>query len=723
MPTNTPLEIARDFLFHTNRSVFLTGKAGTGKTTFLNQLKHTLPKRMVVVAPTGIAAINAGGVTAHSFFQLPLAPFVPGMLMQGSNVFKFTRAKIKLIKSLDLLVIDEVSMLRADQLDAIDAILRRFRDRRKPFGGVQLLLIGDIQQLSPVIKDDEWQILKPHYDTIYFFSSHALQEVGLVKIELTRIYRQKDEKFISLLNKVRNNELDKAGFDAINSRYLPAFVPPKDEGYITLTTHNSNAQLINLQHLDDLPGETKVFKAEIKGDFPPYSYPTEEKLELKVGAQVMFVKNDPSREKRYYNGKIGTITAMTGDRIKVKCPGEYIEIDVEKETWENIKYTLNEETKLVEEKIEGTFKQIPLRLAWAITIHKSQGLTFDKAIIDAGSSFAAGQVYVALSRLRSLDGLVLHSRIPPHSIRTDRQVVDFSNRAPAEEEVSALLEVSQRNYLGHILLSGFKWDRLVENSQRALTDLEGRNIADQTSAYQFLQALALACRAQQEVADKFRNQLIGLLGGEGEIDYMRIHERTQKAVAWFLPRIDEELIASLEAHIHAWAIKKRTKKYVDDLNALYVDFKRKREQVSQCLVIAEALAKGDALQEVMSKAQQMNSISIEPKDLPGKATGKTKPVKGETKRLSFELFQAGKSIDDIARERNLTYSTVLGHLIEFIGRGVQASQLMDADKLTRIGEVIQQNPGKPSSVLKAMLGPEVDYSEIRIAQAFITNGN
>jgi len=542
MPTNTPLEIARDFLFHTNRSVFLTGKAGTGKTTFLNQLKHTLPKRMVVVAPTGIAAINAGGVTAHSFFQLPLAPFVPGMLMQGSNVFKFTRAKIKLIKSLDLLVIDEVSMLRADQLDAIDAILRRFRDRRKPFGGVQLLLIGDIQQLSPVIKDDEWQILKPHYDTIYFFSSHALQEVGLVKIELTRIYRQKDEKFISLLNKVRNNELDKAGFDAINSRYLPAFVPPKDEGYITLTTHNSNAQLINLQHLDDLPGETKVFKAEIKGDFPPYSYPTEEKLELKVGAQVMFVKNDPSREKRYYNGKIGTITAMTGDRIKVKCPGEYIEIDVEKETWENIKYTLNEETKLVEEKIEGTFKQIPLRLAWAITIHKSQGLTFEKAIIDARFSFAHGQVYVALSRCKSLEGMVLRTPIFADSIIQDTQVISFSREVSEQPPSPEDLENARKAYQREMIIELFDWTDSYR-VMRSLTRLVNESCA---SPDLFNTASQLFENELVGTAAKFRNQLHTLLATESG-DSETVQERIRKGSAYFAEKIGNDILPPIRA--------------------------------------------------------------------------------------------------------------------------------------------------------------------------------
>ena len=729
---------AVSFVNHTNRNIFLTGKAGTGKTTFLKYIRQHSYKKLAVAAPTGVAAMNAGGTTLHALFWLPFGMYIEDYELawneDDSHIYnrqrlfgkvKLTRQRRALLREIDLLVIDEVSMLRADTLDAIDAILKSVRRDARPFGGLQVLFVGDMYQLPPVVKEHEREVMARYYPSPFFFDARVLREHPPVILELKKIYRQNEQTFVNILNNIRNNCCTAGQLDLLNTYYQPEFVPPKHEPYVTLTTHNHRADAINRRELEALPGDRVMLEAKISKDFPEVLYPVDMQLTLKVGAQVMFIRNDSGDERRYYNGKIGYVKHIdaSGDRLLVDFNDGSAAVEVKREQWENIRYQYDKMQDRIEEEVLGTFAQFPLRLAWAITIHKSQGLTFDKAIIDAGSSFAAGQVYVALSRLRSLDGLVLHSRIPPHSIRTDRQVVDFSNRAPAEEEVSALLEVSQRNYLGHILLSGFKWDRLVENCQRALTDLEGRNIADQTSAYQFLQTLALACRAQQEVADKFRNQLIGLLGGEGEIDYMRIHERTQKAVAWFLPRIDEELIASLEAHIHAWAIKKRTKKYVDDLNALYVDFKRKREQVSQCLVIAEALAKGDALQEVMSKAQQMNSISIEPKDLPGKATGKTKPVKGETKRLSFELFQAGKSIDDIAGERNLTYNTVLGHLIEFIGRGVQASQLMDADKLTRIGEVIQQNPGKPSSVLKAMLGPEVDYSEIRIAQAFITNGN
>ncbi|RQP08533.1 MAG: hypothetical protein EAS52_24975, partial [Parapedobacter sp.] len=334
-------------------------------------------------------------------------------------------------------------------------------------------------------------------------------------------------------------------------------------------------------------------------------------------------------------------------------------------------------------------------------------------------SFAAGQVYVALSRLRKLDGLVLYSRIPPHSIRTDRQVADFSKATPAEDDMPKILEASQRSYLGHILLHSFKWDRLVEASQTALTDLESRNIADQTAAYQFLQAVSIACRAQREVADKFRNQLNGLLNKDGESDYSMIYERTEKAVAWFLPRIEAELIAALDAHITAWAIKKRTKKYVEELKGLYVDFKRKKEQLTQCLIIAEALAKGDALPEVMSKAERLTSIEIKPEELPGN-TSKPKAAKGETKRISFDLFQSGKTVDDIAAERSLTRNTILGHLIDFVGRGVEAHQLMDAGKLETVRKVLQQHPGKPSSVIKAMLGNDVEYIEIRIAQASLT---
>ena len=446
---NPQLNLAYDFVQYTNKNIFLTGKAGTGKTTFLQRIKQNSMKRMVVVAPTGVAAINAGGVTIHSFFQLPFGPFISpkynnkSIESPGSRDFnqKISREKIDIIKSLDLLVIDEISMVRADLLDGIDDVLRRFRYRHLPFGGVQLLMIGDIQQLAPVIKPDEWDILRGVYDTIYFFSSKALRETPYVSIELKHIFRQSDKHFVEILNKVRENKIDETTLFELNKRFIPAVANDAPEGYITLTTHNYQAQGINDSKLQKIDNASFEFVAEIQGEFPEYMYPTEHNLVLKEGAQVMFVKNDISRDKLYYNGKIGIIESIEDDNILVKCEGDLVPIPVSKGEWENSKYTINKETKEIEESIVGMFKQFPLKLAWAITIHKSQGLTFEKAIIDANASFAHGQVYVALSRCKTLEGLVLRSRISQSSIKCDSTVTDFSkgveNNPPDE---SALLK-------------------------------------------------------------------------------------------------------------------------------------------------------------------------------------------------------------------------------------------------------------------------------------------
>ena len=386
MEGNNALNTAWEFVEKTGKSVFLTGKAGTGKTTFLRKVVEESRKRVVVVAPTGIAAINAGGVTIHSFFQLPLHPFIPGAKIESK--FAFSKEKRSIIKTMDLLIIDEISMVRSDLLEAVDSVLRRFRNRFKPFGGVQLLMIGDLQQLTPVITDEEFQLLAPYYSSPYFFGSRALSQIDYVTIELKEVYRQQDEAFISILNSVRCGRPSPDVIRALNQRYDPNFIPSSDEGYIRLTTHNNIANSYNEQQLDMIDEPIHCFDAVIDGNFPEYSYPTEARLELKVGAQVMFVKNDPSAERRYFNGKIGVVTDFYEEYILVQCPGDDEKIAVEPLEWENCRYVINEQTQEMETEVVGIFKQYPLRLAWAITIHKSQGLTFDKAIIDAASSFA-----------------------------------------------------------------------------------------------------------------------------------------------------------------------------------------------------------------------------------------------------------------------------------------------------------------------------------------------
>jgi len=448
MKENKELELAWEFVNNTNRSIFLTGKAGTGKTTFLHKLKTVSLKRLVVVAPTGVAAINAKGVTIHSFFQMPFGPILPNTDLNTSKGFnrKFSKTKINIIKSMDLLVIDEISMVRADLLDGIDKTLRRFKNRNKVFGGIQVLMIGDLQQLSPVIKENEWQLLKPYYKNGFFFSSHAYLECDAITIELKHIYRQDNPTFIKILNEIRNNFLSETSAIELNKRYIPDFKPAVDDGYIALTTHNNKAEATNQDELAKLKTKTISYKAKVEGKFPEHAYPNGEKIELKVGAQVMFVKNDSSIEKRYFNGKIGTIISLKKDEVLVQCPDDDFNITTTVEVWENINYTVDAETNAISEQKIGSFTQMPLRLAWSITIHKSQGLTFEKAIIDAQGAFAHGQTYVALSRCKSLDGLVLKSKISSNQIISDANVITFNKNAEENEPDKTTLQHSQKNF-------------------------------------------------------------------------------------------------------------------------------------------------------------------------------------------------------------------------------------------------------------------------------------
>lgn len=441
---NRELELARQIIETTGTNLFLTGRAGTGKTTFLRQLADNCSKRMVVLAPTGIAAINASGMTIHSFFQLPFAPYIPGSAFRSDARYKFnfTRNKLKIIRSLDLLVIDEISMVRADLLDAVDDALRRARKSLRPFGGVQLLLIGDIHQLPPVTKEADWELLRDHYASPYFFSSNALSMTPYCCIELQHIYRQQDDGFIEILNSVRDNRCTPAILERLNSRYIPGFDPDDSEGYIRLFTHNRQAAALNALKLDRIDRKEHVFTSETEGDFPENSWPADHELRLKEGAQVMFIKNDPEPSKAYVNGTIATVISLSDSVIKARITSSGETVEVQKAEWTNARYVLNSTTGEIEEQIIGTFRQYPLRLAWGITIHKSQGLTFDKAIISAGAAFSHGQTYVALSRCRTLEGLVLSEPIPPSAIISDVTVDAFNRNlresSPDENAVSAM---------------------------------------------------------------------------------------------------------------------------------------------------------------------------------------------------------------------------------------------------------------------------------------------
>lgn len=444
---NEELERAYKIIEYTGTNLFLTGKAGTGKTTFLKNLKKKSPKRMVVTAPTGIAAINAGGVTIHSFFQLPFAPYIPGTKFNFSHSrFRFGKEKRNIIRTMDLLIIDEISMVRADLLDSIDSVLRRYRNDSLPFGGVQLLMIGDLQQLAPVVKDEERQMLSKYYETAFFFSSHALKKTNYATIELKQVYRQTDPVFLSLLNKVRENQTDEQTLSALNKRYIPDFNPSKEQGYIRLVTHNAQALQINELEMSKLEGPMYEFNATITGNYPEYSYPTEKTLLLKKGAQIMFVKNDPSFDKLYYNGMIGEITEIDELGFFVRPQGSDQEIEVNPEEWENTKYELDEESKEITEKVEGVFKQYPVKMAWAITIHKSQGLTFEHAIIDAHASFAHGQAYVALSRCKTLEGMVLSTKFSQKAIINNESVNAYTNELEKRVPDDKSLEQMNRKY-------------------------------------------------------------------------------------------------------------------------------------------------------------------------------------------------------------------------------------------------------------------------------------
>lgn len=552
---NDQLKLAQEFVQFTNKNIFLTGKAGTGKTTFLRNLKHSTPKRMVVVAPTGVAAINAGGVTIHSFFQLPFSPFIPGFnhspgtLADNENeksrfAHKLNRNKIKLIRSLDLLVIDEISMVRSDLLDAIDDVLMRYRHTDKPFGGVQLLMIGDLHQLAPVVKEDEWNMLREYYQSAYFFSSNALQKTDFTTIELKHIYRQEDEKFIGLLGEIRENRLSPESAELLNSRYIPGFKPDENDGYITLTTHNNSAARINESKLAELKTKVRRFKAVVKNDFPEYMYPTESELELKAGAQVMFIKNDSSFDKLFYNGKIGKITRFEDDIIFVECEGDFREIEVKPELWENVKYALNEETKEIEEEVAGSFEQYPLKLAWAITVHKSQGLTFEKAVIDVNAAFAFGQVYVALSRCKTLEGLVLISRINSNGIKTDSTVREFNQNADANRPDEDKLKESMIKYQKELILDQFDFSS-VKKLFYSVRKTYNENSAkfDSGFAVFFDEINRRAVSEIFEINDKFILQLNYLLRQNILLnENVQLADRIKKASAYYLEKLDSVFI-------------------------------------------------------------------------------------------------------------------------------------------------------------------------------------
>src|SRR5574344_491454 len=540
MQTNKQIELADQYINNTNVSLFLTGKAGTGKTTFLHHIVKTVNKRCVVLAPTGVAAVNAGGVTIHSFFQLPLCPYLPDVpelvteYQLPEQQRKLRKEKMSIIKTLDLLIIDEISMVRADLLDAVDNTLQRYRRNSKPFGGVQLLMIGDVQQLSPVVKDDEKEYLSRVYSSPFFFHSKVLQRLHYITIELTTIYRQQNKDFVELLNHIRDGVFDLATLQALNQRCDPTFNPKDEEHYIRLTTHNRQANIINAQKMDALQTELYTFEADIEGNFPESSAATDVHLQLKVGEQVMFVRNDSSPEHKYYNGKIATIEAIDEDDGIVVVDEEGNHIDVGRERWESVKYEIDPTSNQIKQNVEGSFIQYPLKAAWAMTIHKAQGLTFDRVIIDVGEAFTYGQVYVALSRCRTLEGLILSSPITPDCAFDSADIAKFNSTFSDPKQIEIGLENHKKQYYYDVLFELFdfsaiqhsaeKINRIYQDHLRTLYPSQAQKISN------------ICCQSLTDllsVAEKFHNQLGRIMRESGDVEDALLKERVQKALEYF----------------------------------------------------------------------------------------------------------------------------------------------------------------------------------------------
>lgn len=702
---NKELRNAWEFAEHTGISIFLTGKAGTGKTTFLKALKEHSSKRIIVVAPTGVAAINAGGVTIHSFFQLPLSPYVPGTTFKDR--YDFGKEKRRIIRTLDMLVIDEISMVRSDLLDAIDNVLRRYRDPTLPFGGVQLLMIGDLHQLTPVVTPRDGELLRPYYDTPYFFGSHALQQTSYVTIQLTHVYRQQDQAFIDILNHVRDGVPTAEDLARLNARCKPMFIPKAEEGYIRLTTHNRMADSYNDNELHKLSGKRYVFKAEIEKEFPESSYPADVNLELKQGAQVMFIKNDPSPSHLYYNGRIGHVVGFEDGKVVVKCPGDDYTISVEPAEWENTRYAINEETKVIEPQVLGVFRQYPLRLAWAITIHKSQGLTFEHAIIDASASFASGQVYVALSRCKSLEGLVLASQIKPRNIIGDVRVNDYIARqqSEAEKSIEALPALKEEYYRTQLYdLFNFMTLFAAEQQLHRLLLEYFRQFPKLTNYHG-----TVIDQLKQKVIDvalRWRT-VIQQTSAEG-LHAPAFLERVKRSAAYFVTGLEEMLPDAIEKTKMASTNNKRGMQLFDerykDLWLAYLSKDRLLRAMEETPFTVSAYMQAkqeatlDAMDVVMPGSRPRKRKSSVASPASASSTDSTTPKSAKAPRVStyvqtYTLFRQGKTPQQIAAERHLTLSTILSHLAPYVSSGqISADKIIDGEKVKAIRHAIEQLP-------------------------------
>ncbi|MDR1818146.1 MAG: helix-turn-helix domain-containing protein [Puniceicoccales bacterium] len=716
------LRVAEGLVEETTHSVFLTGRAGTGKTTFLRRLLKETHKVAAVAAPTGVAAINAGGVTLHSLFQLALEPHVPGYESTGMK-FKIGKAKLNLLRHLELLIIDEVSMLRADLLDAIDATLRRVRRNAQPFGGLQMLYIGDLFQLPPVVKDEEWALLQKHYAGTFFFHAHALRDRQPFYVELTKIYRQNEQRFIELLNKVRDNALTAGDLDALNARVRRNFVPPAGERYITLTTHNYKADQLNRAALDRLPGTDHVFTGALTGDFPERNLPNEKQLRLRVGAQVMFIRNDSAG--RYYNGKIGEVVALAANAITVALEGTGEQIAVQPEEWKNIRYRLNEETQQIEEEELGKFTQYPLRLAWAVTIHKSQGLTFERAVIDLAGAFAAGQAYVALSRCTTLEGLVLSAPLTLEAVRTDAEAVDYCKGGATLAELAGVVAAERPAYWRKRLLGYFHLGEINTALHFVERSLLGKYAAEFEAIRIELEKVRAARDDIAQVARNFQPQLERLLAAaEATGSAAELQDRCSKAVAWFHKEVLARLLRPLET-CRDTPVPTAATDYRRAIGEAVEAVETYLKQLARARYNNTPLAAGTALQPI----HRPRYANVHPDTTGGRAgtaaagrKTKNTPPRGETARLSLALFQQGKTIAEIAAERSLSTGTIEGHLSNYIGTEIPVEKLFAADLWNDLLAHVRKHRDASTASMKAAFdaaGGRFTYGQLRMALEFL----